>query len=66
MLCELMAGTSTGLKDYLIHQHGILIRDCQNFDGLTNRLFRVSTQLPEENDALVAAIQQYMNGLNAQ
>lgn len=66
MLCELMAGTSTGLKDYLIHQHGILIRDCQNFDGLTNRLFRVSTQLPEENDALVVAIQQYMNGLNAQ
>ncbi|MBE6247945.1 MAG: aminotransferase class I/II-fold pyridoxal phosphate-dependent enzyme [Prevotella sp.] len=66
MLCELMAGTSTGLKDYLIHQHGILIRDCQNFDGLTNRLFRVSTQLPEENDTLVAAIQQYMNGLNAQ
>lgn len=66
MLCELMAGTSTGLKDYLIHQHGILIRDCQNFDGLTNRLFRVSTQLPEENDALVAAIRQYMNGLNAQ
>lgn len=63
MLCELLKGTSTELKNYLIHEHGILIRDCQNFDGLSNRLFRVSTQLAEENDALVAAIKQYMDGL---
>jgi len=63
MLCETNKGTSTELKNYLVHEHGILIRDCQNFDGLSNRLFRVSTQLPEENDALVAAIRQYLDTL---
>ena len=63
MLCEMLVGNSTELKRYLVHEHGILIRDCQNFDGLSNRLFRVSTQLPEENNALVDAIKQYMNDL---
>jgi len=63
ILCELLKGISTDLKKYLIHEHGILIRDCQNFDGLSNRLFRVSTQLPEENDTLVEAIRQYLSTL---
>ncbi len=64
ILCELLNGISTELKKYLIHEHGILIRDCQNFDGLSNRLFRVSTQLPEENDRLVDAIGQYLSTLD--
>ncbi len=64
ILCELLKGISTSLKNYLIHEHGILIRDCQNFDGLSNRLFRVSTQLPEENDMLVDAIRQYLSTLD--
>ncbi len=64
ILCELLKGVSTDLKKYLIHEHGILIRDCQNFDGLSNRLFRVSTQLPEENDMLVEAIRQYLSTLD--
>ncbi len=63
MLCELSKGNSTELKNYLVHEHGILIRDCHNFDGLSNRLFRVSTQLPEENDMLVDAIGQYLSRL---
>ncbi len=64
ILCELLKGISTELKKYLIHEHGILIRDCQNFDGLSNRLFRVSTQLPEENNLLVEAIRQYLSTLD--
>ena len=64
MLCEISKGTSTELKNYLVHEHGMLIRDCQNFDGLSNRLFRVTTQLPDENDSLVAAIEQYISGIN--
>jgi threonine-phosphate decarboxylase len=64
MLCEISKGTSTELKNYLVHEHGMLIRDCQNFDGLSNRLFRVTTQLPDENDSLVAAIKQYISGIN--
>ena len=60
MLCELESVTATDLKYYLVHEHGLLIRDCTNFYGLSNHFFRVSAQLPEENDLLVAAIRQYM------
>lgn len=60
MLCEIAPATSDALKDYLIHEYGILIRDCQNFYGLTNHFFRVTAQQPAENDALVAAVSQFM------
>jgi threonine-phosphate decarboxylase len=59
MLCEMTQGTAPKLKDYLIHEHGILIRDCSNFYGLSNHFFRVSAQKPEENDALVEAIREF-------
>ena len=42
----------------------MLIRDASNFEGLTDHHFRVAAQLPEENDALVAAIRDYLNGGN--
>ena len=61
MLCEITNGTATKLKDFLIHEHGMLIRDCSNFYGLTNHFFRVSAQLPEENDALVDAISTFLS-----
>lgn len=60
MLCELETASATDLKSFLIHEHGILIRDCTNFYGLSNHFFRVSTQKPEENDALIAAIREYL------
>ena len=60
MLCELDNIKASALKYYLIHEHGMLIRDCSNFLGLSPYFFRVSTQRPEENDALVAAIQEYL------
>ena len=60
MLCELDDTTGAALKDYLVHQHGMLIRDCYNFYGLSKGHFRISAQLPEENDALIAAIRQYV------
>ena len=44
----------------VLQEHGILIRDCQNFYGLSNQFFRITTQLPEENDALVQAVRQFM------
>ena len=61
MLCELEKVTASDLKSHLIHEHGILIRDCSNFFGLSPYFFRVSTQRPEENDALVAAIRNYLH-----
>ena len=60
MLCEIENHTSTDLKFYLVHEHGILIRDCHNFTGLSNHFFRVATQRPDENDALVKAIRQFI------
>lgn len=63
MLCESMHATSIRLKDYLVHEHGILIRDCSNFYGLSDHFFRVSTQEPEENDALVEAITAFIANL---
>jgi threonine-phosphate decarboxylase len=61
MLCELDGVTGAALKNHLVHEHGMLIRDCYNFYGLSRGHFRISTQLPEENDALVAAIRQYVD-----
>lgn len=63
MLCELSHTSASQLKDYLIHEHGILIRDCSNFHGLSNHFFRISAQLPEENNALVEAIRTFMTSL---
>lgn len=61
MLCRLKAGrTAAELKDYLVRQHGILIRDASNFRGLTSHHFRLATQSPEENDALVAALRLFV------
>jgi threonine-phosphate decarboxylase len=61
MLCEITPQTSTRLKSYLVHEHGMLIRDCSNFEGLSDHFFRITAQQPDENDALVAAIQQFMS-----
>ena len=61
MLCQVEDVTSTKLKFYLVHEHGILIRDCFNFTGLSDHFFRVAAQRPEENNALVEAIREYLN-----
>lgn len=61
MLCDIEPATSTKLKFYLVQEHGILIRDCANFMGLSDHFFRVATQRPEENDILVDAIRQFIS-----
>ena len=61
MLCQLECGSAAALKDYLARTHGILIRDASNFRGLTSRHFRIAAQTPAENDALVAAIRDFLN-----
>ena len=60
MLVCLRCGKSSALKEYLANQHGILIRDASNFEGLDERFFRIATQTPEENDRLVEAIKEWM------
>ena len=58
-LCTIQQATAAELKEYLAREHGILIRDASNFTGLTPHHFRIATQSPAENDALVAAIRNY-------
>ena len=59
MLCRIERHTAAELKDYLACEHGILIRDASNFQGLNEHFFRIAAQLPEENDALINAIRRY-------
>lgn len=59
-LCHLAEGSAAELKQWLAEQHGILIRDAANFEGLDAGHFRIATQTPEENDAIVAAVRQYL------
>ena len=60
MLIKLRMGKAVALKDFLAVNHGILIRDASNFEGLDERFFRIATQTPEENDKLVKAISEWM------
>lgn len=60
MLVRLRFGNASALKEYLAGEHGILIRNASNFDGLDEHFFRIATQTSEENDRLVEAIKQWM------
>ena len=59
MLCRIEQCSAAQLKDYLAREHGMLIRDASNFRGLNEHFFRIASQLPEENDALLEAIRQF-------
>lgn len=61
LLCCLPHGTASELKEYLVEQYGILIRDASNFYGLTPAHFRVAAQTPAENDLLINAIAEWMS-----
>jgi len=63
LLCQLQRATARQLKDYLARQHHMLIRDCSNFGSLTQGHFRVSTQSPAQNDALLQAINLFYDWL---
>lgn len=58
-LCKLHKGTAAELKEYLVKQHKILIRDAANFQGLNASYFRISTQQRKDNDRLIVALKQY-------
>jgi threonine-phosphate decarboxylase len=64
MLCRMKEHDAGALKKYLVRHHGMLIRDASNFHGLTPQHFRVAAQTPVENDALVAAIRNFIESRN--
>ncbi len=59
-LVRLRMGHSSALKDYLASEHGILIRDASNFEGLNEAFFRLSAQRKEDNDHLLEAMAQWL------
>lgn len=59
LLAQTTIRTAAQLKDYLAQKHGLLIRNADNFHGLTPQHFRIATRTPEENRTLVQAITQF-------
>lgn len=60
-LSKLKNGKASELKEYLIQNHGILIRDASNFRGLDHSFFRVAAQQHIKNQDLVKAIEIFAN-----
>ena len=60
MLACLRMGKASALKEYLLREHGLLIRDASNFSGLDERYFRIAAQAPADNLRLVTAIRQWL------
>ncbi len=58
-LCELGRGKAINLKNYLLENHQILIRDASNFRGLNDAFFRIASQGEVANKALEKAVKQY-------
>lgn len=59
MLVRLCRGKAACLKDFLANEYGILIRDASNFQCLNASYFRIATQTPAENVALVQGIKAW-------
>ncbi len=58
-LVKLKKGSSAELKNFLINNCGILIRDASNFKGLDNTYFRLSVQNERNNNNLIKGIKDW-------
>ena len=58
-LCKTMVRSAGQLKQFLLENHGILIRDAGNFRSLTRQHFRVATLSPEKNSLLINALEEW-------
>lgn len=52
-------GKAVDLKDYLIREHQLLIRNADNFRGLDSHTFRLATQTHSHNVLLLNALAQW-------
>ncbi|MEA3316921.1 MAG: histidinol-phosphate transaminase [Bacteroidota bacterium] len=58
-LVRLLKGRSDGLKDFLIKEKSILIRDASNFKGLDNTWIRIATQKTAYNNLLFESLVEW-------
>lgn len=59
-LCRLKDKKAADLKNYLIQEHGILIRDASNFRGLDEHYFRIASQTKAENETLIKVLKTWI------
>ena len=58
-LIELEKSSASELKNYLISEFGLLVRDASNFRGLNEKFIRVATLSKEKNQFLIDALTQW-------
>lgn len=63
-LIEITHGTAATLKQFLLDEFGILIRDASNFRGLNDRYFRICVRDEKDNCLLLDALKCYVEKIN--
>lgn len=61
LLARLPHKTASDLKDWMVENYGILIRDASNFEGLTPSHFRIAAQSHAENDVFIKAVKEWLS-----
>lgn len=61
LLCSTPSGSSLELKEWLVKEKGLLIRDASNFRGLSARHFRVASQGRIADAELTASIKEWLD-----
>ena len=59
-MVQSLAQPAHKLKDFLLKEYGILIRDASNFKELDPSFFRIAVQKPEINKLLMKGIKYWM------
>jgi threonine-phosphate decarboxylase len=60
-LAETPIFNAAELKEYLLTNYDLLIRDAGNFRGLTDKYFRLATLSPDKNNLLINALTQWIS-----
>lgn len=60
-LVETKISDTANLKNFLLQNHGFLIRDASNFRSLTPQHFRIAVLSPDYNKQLITAIQSWIS-----
>jgi len=58
-LVKLLKGKAPDLKQYLVDNHQILVRDATNFNGLEGEYIRLSLQSEQSNTLILKALEQW-------
>ncbi len=63
LLARLKKGNAADLKNFLIKNHGVLIRNASNFRGLAPSYIRLSVQNKTKTNLLIAGLKHYFDEL---